>query len=408
MQRTDQETAARASRGAHAFIIGFGLVVAFSLRLHAQSSSRPSIREHMETAQRFLAAGKTQAAAREFQAILAMDPKNIDARVDLGVMAFFQHNCSLAVPNLRMAVSLEPSLSKPRALLGLCEQHQGNSDEAANDLSTSLPNLGHGKLATLVGSSLIEIYYQKGELNRAARFVAELQRASPTDPDVLFMAYRIHTELAERARDTLALVAPDSARMHELMAEQFVNRGDATDAIAQYEKALAKDPALPGVHYELGEAIMQQSISGDALGRAQHELKLALSENPNNAGADAKLGRIALLRRNLDQARRCYQRALLLDPNQIDALKGMADIDASQGDSGPALKYLLRASQAAPLDDSVHYQLAALYRKLGRKEEAGRELAEFQKLRAIKNQTSLAEQRSQDALQKTSAPRGHP
>jgi tetratricopeptide (TPR) repeat protein len=346
MQRTHQETAARACRGAHSFIIGFGLIVAFSLRLHAQGSSLPSIRQHMEMAERLLAMGKTQAAAREFQAILAMDPKNIDARVDLGVVAFFQHNCRLAVPNLKMAVSLEPSLSKPRALLGLCEQQQGNSDEAANDLITSLPNLGHGKLATLVGSSLIEIYYQKGELNRAASFVAELQRASPTDPDVLFMAYRIHTELAERARDTLALVAPDSARMHELMA----------DAIAQYEKALAKDPALPGVHYELGEAILQTSTSGDALERAEHELKLALTENPNNAGADAKLGRIALLRRNVDQARRCYQRALLLDPNQIDALKGMADIYTSQSDSGPALKCLLRASQAAPLDDSVHYQ----------------------------------------------------
>jgi Flp pilus assembly protein TadD len=408
MQQTDPETAGRACCGAHALIIGFGFVVAFSLRLHAQSSSRPSIREHLEMAQRLLAAGKTQAAAREFQAILAIDPKNIDARVDLGVVAFFQHNCSLAVPNLKMAVSLEPSLSKPRALLGLCEKQQGDFGQAANDLSTSLPNLGHGKLATLVGSSLIEIYYQKSELNRAASLVAELQRASPTNPAFLFMAYRIHTELAERARDTLALVAPDSARMHQLMAEQFVNRGDATDAIAQYEKALAKDPTLPGVHYELAEAMMQRSISGDALGRAEHELKLALRENPNNAGADAKLGRIALLRRNVDQARKCYQRALLLDPNQIDALKGMADIDTRQGDPRPALKYLLRASQSAPLDDSVHYQLAALYRKLGRKQDAGRELAKFQKLRAMKNQTSLAEQRSQDALQNTSAPPGHP
>ncbi len=384
-------------------------LVILTLRLGPQAKPVPpeSIRQHMEMAQRLLQAGKAQAAAREFQAILAMDPNSVDARVDLGVIAFFQHNCSVAVPNLRKAVSLEPSLSKPRALLGLCEKQQGDLDGAARDLKTSLPNLGHSKLATTVGSSLIEIYYQRRELNRAAGLVAELQAASPTNRDLLFMAYRIHTELAERARDTLALVAPDSARMHQLIAEQFVNRGDAADAVAQYEKALAKDPVLPGVHYELGEAIMQIGTSEDALDRAEHEFQAALAENPNNAGAQAKLGRIAMLRGNLVQAHQEYQRALIADPSQIDALKGMATLYARQGDVETALKYLLRASQSASLDESVHYQLASVYRKLGRTQDAERELAAFKKLRAIKNETSLAQQRSQDGLQNTNAPQGH-
>jgi Flp pilus assembly protein TadD len=384
-------------------------LITLSLALGFQKENTPpeSIRQHMRAAQGLLSEGKAQAAAREFQAILAMDPNNIDARVDLGVLAYFQHDCGLAAPNLRKALSLAPSLPKAQALLGLCEERQGNFDEAANDLKKSFPNLGDSNLATLVGTNLVEIYYRKGYLNRAARAVAELQRAHPTDVNILFMDYRIHAELAERARDTLALVAPDSARMHELMAEQFVNRGDAAEAIVQYKKALARDPGLPGVHYELGEATLQNSTSAESLVQAEHQFRAALEENPNNAGAEAKLGRIAMLRGNGAQAQEEYQRALILDPNQIDALKGMGGIYARKGDSETALKYFLHASQSAPLDDSVHYQLASLYRKLGRTGDAGRELAAFQKLRTIKNDTSLAQQRSQEDSSDTGPTQAH-
>lgn len=384
----------RVYRQGPAFVIVLVILFTLSPTLQAQSESQESIQQHMQTAQRLLALGKMEAAAREFQLILAKDPSNVDARVDIGVLAYFQHDCSLAIPNLRKALSERPSLFKARALLGLCEEQGGDSDSAARDLEQALPHLEDWKLMKLAGTKLVEIYYQKEDLNRAASVVAELQRAHPTDVDILFMAYRIHTELAERARDTLSLIAPDSARMHQLMAEEFVNKGDAADAIAQYEKALAKDPALPGVHYELGEAIMQISTSRDGLERAEREFKAALAENPKNAGAVAKLGRIAFSRGDFVRAEQDYRRALALQPDQTDALKGMAKISARRGQTERAIDYLLRASQSAPFDETVCYRLATFYRKLGRTREANREMARFEKLRDMKNESSLAVQRS--------------
>ena len=382
----------RGSALAILFIIFFTL----GLGLQAKGSSQESIHQHMERAQRLLAAGNVGAAAREFQRVLAIEPDNVDARTNLGVLAYFQRDCGLAIPNLRKALSQRPSLSKARALLGLCEQQEGDVDNAARDLEQSLPHIDEWKLMKLAGTQLVEIYYQKDEMNRAARVLAELQRAHPTDVDVLFMAYRVHTELAERARDALALVAPTSARMHQLMAEQFVNRGNATDAIAQYQKALAKDPTLPGVHYELGEAIMQHSTSADSLERAEHEFKAALAQNPRNAAALAKLGHIAFSRGNIAQAEQEYRRALAIQPDETDALKGMAAICSRRGQTERAVEYLLRASQSAPFDESICYRLAAFYSKLGRAQEASQEMAKFQKLRAIKNESSLAYQKSRD------------
>lgn len=375
------------------------LILTLSLSLQARNTLPGSIPQHMENAQKFLAAGNTEGAAREFQAVIAIDPNNVDARVDLGVLAYFHHDCGLAAPNLRKALSLRPTLSKARALLGLCERQEGHLDGAADDLQESLPHLRNSKLETLVTSNLVEIYYQKGDLNRAANLVADLQRQNPTNPDVLFMAYRIHIELAERARDALALTAPDSARMHELMAEHLVSDGDAASAITQYEKALAKDPKIPGIHYELGEAILQNSTSTDSLARAEREFEEALKENPKNAGAIAKLGRIATLRDNITQAQRQYQRALALQPDQVDALRGMGEIYDRRGHAEKAIECLLRASRDAPFDESIHYQLASLYRKLGRAHEASQELSAFEKIRAAKKQTSLAQQRAQPESQ---------
>lgn len=337
-----------------------------------------------------------EAAAHEFQSILARDPENIDARANLGVLEYFQHDCGLAIPNLRKALSQRSSLFKIQALLGLCEKQEGDSDRAARDLDQALPHLDGWKLMKLAGSQLVEIYYQKNDLNRAADVLAKLQRDHPTDVDILFMAYRVHTELAERARDTLALVAPDSARMHQLMAEQFVNMGDAADAIAQYEKALAKDPTLPGIHYELGEAMMQHSASADSLERAEREFSAALEENPKNAGAVAKLGRIAFSLGNVTRAEQDYQRALSLQADQTDALKGMAEIFGRRGQKEQAIEYLLEARKSAPFDETICYRLATLYRELGRTSDASQEMARFEKLRAIKNGSSLARQKSRE------------
>ena len=65
----------------------------------------------------------------------------------------------------------------------------------------------------------------------------------PDNVDVLFMAQRVYSELADDTLNKLAVLAPGSARMQQVIAERLVNGGDLKGAIEHYRKALADRPA---------------------------------------------------------------------------------------------------------------------------------------------------------------------
>jgi cytochrome c-type biogenesis protein CcmH/NrfG len=89
------------------------------------------------------------------------------------------------------------------------------------------------------------------------------------------MTYRAYSDLAEHALDSIALIAPNSARMYQIMAQHQVNEGDIAQAIIQYRKALQIDPKLSGAHFELGEAILQDFLTespGSGLRRSSRRM----------------------------------------------------------------------------------------------------------------------------------------
>ena len=52
----------------------------------------------------------------------------------------------------------------------------------------------------------------------------------------------------------LALTAPGSAAMHQVMARELARHGDTDPAIANYREAIKINPQLSGLHSELGDA----------------------------------------------------------------------------------------------------------------------------------------------------------
>ena len=363
------------------FLIFFSFAFVSLFAQKAVSAPQREIREHLARAQQAMADKQLDSALHEFTAILALDPNNVEARGDLGVVQYLAGNYAEASQNLRAALRLQPALWKAQAILGLCERAQGRFDSARTLLAKSFPHLQDPKLQIRAGMALAELDYQWRDLEKASAVLAVLQKLDPANVDVLYVIYRVHTDLATQARDNLALIAPNSARMHQVLAQHLFTEGDAKGAVAQYREAVRIDPHLPGAHFELGEAILQDSMSEGSQQNAQKEFETALAINPSDAKAEAQLGALFSLHGDVAAALSHYQRAAELSPDDPEAQVGLGKVLMSTGEPEKALQHLLAAVRIDPTNAQAHYRLAQLYRQLARASDAEREMGTFLELR---------------------------
>lgn len=325
-------------------------------------------------------AGRLEEAEKEFREAAALNPSDVEIQANLGAVQYLRNDWNAAADTLGKVLLQRPSLWMSQAILGLCKRRMGDEPTARRLLESAIPNLSSNPFRVNAETELLESYYQANDLDKAVDVLRLLQRDSPTDVDTLYVANRLYTDLANRAHDSMVLVAPDSARMHQMMAQHLINRGAIPEAITQYQKALRADPKLRGVRYELGEAILQNSTSASSLAEAEQQFNAAVQENPYDANAVARLGTICILRSDFDKATGYFSRALKFSPNNALAEEGMGRVLVHLGKNAEAVPYLEAACHDDPLDSGVHYKLAMAYRAVGQSTEAERELSQFRKL----------------------------
>jgi len=364
-----------------------GIVFFFlgALQCVSQSTaSRPQeIASHAHQAQEFLKEQRPDLAIPEFRAIVALDPNNVDARGNLGVLLFFQGDYTAAIPHLRAALKLRPTLWRMQALLGMAERRTGSSKSALADLEKAFPKLQEDKIQIEAGMELIEIHAGAGDLDKAAATVSALRSRYPTNVEVLYTSYRIYSDLAGEAMLSLSLVAPTSARMHQVMAHELEKHGDEQAAIRNYREALKLDPQLPGLHFELAEMLNASSVAAEQQA-AEGEYKAALSANQFDERAEFRLGDISSRRGDTQEAFAHYSRAVQLQPSDAEANIGLAKALMVMNQPDKAEPLLQRAVQLDPTSAAAHFRLSTLYRQAGRTADATRELEEYQKYKAMK------------------------
>ena len=357
-----------------------------SLARQSSASRASEIQAHLQKAADYLRANDTASAGKEFEAVLALDPKNADAYANLGVIAFSKGDYRTAAQNLRKALAINPSLTKSQALLGICEHRLGDKS-AKVLLEKSFPKLKDKKLATQAGLELAGIYDQEGDMDATASVMRSLVNLDPDNADILFMAQRVYTELADDTLNKLAIVAPGSARMQQVIAERLVNAGDLKGAIEHYKKALALDPRLPGLHFELGEAFLQSApTDSSAQADAEKEFDAAAQLDGDSARIECQYGAIALYRSDADKAFDHYKKAYELNPGESEAQIGMGKTLMMRDRPQEAVTYLRMAVESDPLNTEAHYRLALACKKLGFDAEAEKEMRLFDEIKKTKNQ----------------------
>ena len=348
------------------------------------ASKQDQIDQHERLAQQYLSERKPELAIPELEKVAALDPGNVDARANLGVLLFFHGDYKTAIPHLQAALQLQPSLWKVQALLGFAEEHTSDLEDARKDLETSFPQIQDAKLKVEVGLDLVGLYNAGSDLDDAAAILAQLRKAYPDNPEVLYAAYRTYADLSGESMLALSLAAPDSAQMHQLLAHEETRDGNTNAAIAEYRKAIAIDPHLPGVHFELAE-LLHTSEDPAIKNEAEKEYRAALAANPQDEKTISRLGDIAAQKGDLKQEYADYAQAVALQPADANAKLALAKALLEMNQEDKALELLEASEQLEPTDAIVHYRLATLYRKKGRTEDARREADLYKKYKDMKD-----------------------
>ena len=358
--------------------------LSFSFAAQTAPSKKQQAEQHIRASQQYLRQQRPDLAIPELQKAVMLEPQNVDARGNLGVLLFFRGDYAGAIPELQVAVKLKPDLWKLQGLLGLAELHTGTIDAGQADLEAALPHLTEEKFKSQVGSALMSSYISSGDTEKAATVVSQLLADQPTNTSLLYTSYRLYSDLTDKALLTMALTDPDGALMHQMMGRELARHGDEAQAIVNLREALKLNPHLPNAHFDLGE-ILYNSGDEHLQAQAEPELQAALADNPNDEKAHLLLGKAAEKRGDTKAAYSEISRAVELQPSDVDALVELGKIQTTMNESDKAQATFERAVKADPSNTVARYRLSMLYRRQGKTTEAEQQMTEYKKYKDMQS-----------------------
>ncbi len=290
-----------------------------------------------------------------------------------GIAAFHRGDYATA-RTLLEKIHDEPSA---QLFLTLTKPATGDCDSAVAGLSVAFTT---GENRRLAGLALAQCHVRAKRFSEAGLIVTELERAFPKDADVLYVAADYHMKAWNDAIYRMYREAPSSYRVDQLSAEVFETQGKYVEAIAEYRKAIEKNPKAINLHYRLGRALLQQSHDAANLDLARKEFQAELLLNPFDAVAEYQVGQILTAGQAKVEAAAHFERAAAIRPDFAEALIAVAKLRTEAKRYTDAIALLERAVKLQPRNESAQYALMMAYRNAGRMADAKRVKTEFDKL----------------------------
>jgi len=258
------------------------------------------------------------------------------------------------------------------------------------------------KPATNEQIKLMEAEFRLGNYDAALGSAGLLHSAEPHNAWALYWLSKSHDALAEECFMKVGLLNPDSARVHQMLAEHYSQLSDYPRAKSEFQQALRLSPESPDVHLGLGTVL---SRSGD-LAQAEKELKTTLELSPNSAFAHYQLGHVYIQQNQWERAIEELRHVPADSTAMLNARLDLAKAQSALGQNAGAIDVLLSV-ESLDKDGEVYYRLASLYRAVGDTTRAHAALITFKQRRAASLQTDTDEIGALEREQELSQP-GNP
>jgi tetratricopeptide (TPR) repeat protein len=301
-------------------------------------------------ARKLMQQGRTDEAIAQLQTIESRDPSTKGLTLELGTAYYKKSDFPKAIEYLKKATAANPANGEATQLLALSYYVSGHPADA-------IPLLE--KLEGVFSSPNVDSSY------------------------ILGTCY-IQTKNYPQARKAFAKmfdVPPDSAASYLFTARMLFRQEFDPIAEEYAQKAAELDPKLPLVHELLGELYTYKSRIPEAIAEFQKELAI----NPADAPAYYKLADAYTHIQKYDDAQRLLQRSIRLDSTSTTPFILMGKVLEKKGDYDLALRSLQRAVTMDPNNPMTHFLLGQAYRNVGKTEEADSELKLSEQLRNKQN-----------------------
>ncbi|MDP9160323.1 MAG: tetratricopeptide repeat protein [Acidobacteriota bacterium] len=341
--------------------------------------------------------GQLDNAAASFESVIHDSPAFAEAYFNLGLVREQQGRFNDALVPLQHALALKPSLRGANLFLGIAQYR-------LNHYKPALAALGR---EVRVNSADAKAWMWLGVTQLAAEqpeeAVAALDKAAklaPDDVDILYHRGRAHMLVSKQSYEHMLRADPGSWRVRQVLAQADAEANRYQDAIAEYQAAIKLAPEQPGLNEELGTQYWNNGEMEKAEGAYRRELEI----DPESILAQYKLGSIRIERAKPREGKPLVEAALRQSPKLRDAQYYLGRADMQIGNDQAAVeefKSAISGDSDPEIVQQAYYQLAQVYRRLHRTQEAQEALAVFQKL---KNEGSENQQKRLEKKQGSSEP----
>ena len=311
-----------------------------------------------QLAQLSLSLGQTDQAASYLDSAQRLKPGDVEAQLDAAGAWFRKGEVGRAKATLKSVVDREPRNARAHGLLGRIYVFEGDSDNAIQELKTSVDLSDDFETAYFLGIAYL-----------TAKKVAEASA----------WFHQLESKMGE------------SAALHMLFGRAYLVARMPQQAIPEFRQVIKLDPRYPRAHGFLGYAYLEH-FQEEGYPQAREEFEKEVKLHPDEYQVQELLGIANVNLRDFPAAEAALLRAARLHPQESSVYLYLGETYAAMNRTKAAVdvleKYVTMVGN--PPDDKLrevsraYYLLGQNLRRLGRDEDARKALVRSQQIREAK------------------------
>jgi len=312
--------------------------------------------------------GHLDAAQKLIAEVLKENPRDDDALAMRGTIEAQHNDTASAIADLRAAIRDQPRAIDLRRTLARTYLASGHPELAEQTLREALEI---DPKETRVRVELAEVLVRNNNIDQAVSTLEETVRDAPSDlpaREALVRAYMAKHDLAaaHKAIDDLQTLSPNAASgfyLAGLVAEAEQRLDDSEKA---FEHALTLQPSAIDVLMAVSHLEVTRGQADKTIARLQG----LMTQDPKNALVENLLGEVYQANKDYPHALEAFTRTTTLAPNWVVPFRDLARLKVATNDIAGAVSVYEAGLKAAPNDAAMGLELAALYERQGRIDDA--------------------------------------